>query len=283
MVTSPHPRPATDQSSDPSGRSTPARPAHVADLLRLLVREPGRPRVTWYGDDGERVELSGAVLENWVAKTTNLLVEEFDAGPGTTVVLDLPVHWRQVLWALASWRVGATVVIDTQIGTAAEGAGVERAGAGVVVTTRPDAWQGPTPGAAAGRPVDLVAVALPALARRFDGDLPPGAVDAASAVMTYGDQVGWAPDPDLAEDALRDGRDVVVHGSLVGPARPGATPGARVLLRGDGEPAQTLRAVLDVLADDGSVVLLSADRTRTLDDDPAATDRLVASERVTGS
>src|SRR5688572_18938796 len=104
MVTTPH-----AGASDVDARGN--RPSHVADLLRLITRDPGRPRLTWYGDDGERVELSGAVLENWVNKTTNLLVEEFDAEPGTRVVIDLPVHWRTVVWALAVWRVGATAVL----------------------------------------------------------------------------------------------------------------------------------------------------------------------------
>ena len=63
-------------------------------LLARLTADPGRPRLTWYGDDGERVELSGHVLDNWVTKTANLLVEEYQAGPLTRVLLDLPVHWR---------------------------------------------------------------------------------------------------------------------------------------------------------------------------------------------
>ncbi|MEK8228049.1 hypothetical protein NKG05_21105 [Oerskovia sp. M15] len=44
------------------------------------------------------MELSGAVLHNWINKTVNLLVEEFDAAPGTRVLLDLPSHWRAIVW-----------------------------------------------------------------------------------------------------------------------------------------------------------------------------------------
>ncbi|NKY41606.1 TIGR03089 family protein, partial [Cellulomonas septica] len=119
--------------------------ATIAELLALVTRNPGRPRLTWYSADGERVELSGAVLENWVNKTTNLLVEELDAGPGTRVLLDLPGHWRTVVWALATWRCGACVVVGD-------------GEADVVVTSRPAAH--------AGTSAHLVAVALPALARR---------------------------------------------------------------------------------------------------------------------
>ena len=39
---------------------------------------------------GGGTELSGRVLENWVAKTANLLVEELDAAPGSTIALRAP-------------------------------------------------------------------------------------------------------------------------------------------------------------------------------------------------
>ena len=67
-------------------------PTTTSDVLNLLQREPGRPRLTWYGDGPERIELSGAVLANWVAKTTNLLVEELDAAAGETADDAMEVH-----------------------------------------------------------------------------------------------------------------------------------------------------------------------------------------------
>ncbi|QZN87599.1 TIGR03089 family protein [Cellulomonas sp. C5510] len=236
--------------------------------MSALLTEPGRPRVTWYGPDGERIELSGAVLDNWVSKTTNLLVEELDAGPGTTVRVDLPPHWRSLVWTLAAWRVGATVLPpDAPDGD-------------VVVTDRPDA--------AAPRDAAVVAVALPALARRFDGDLPAGALDAAASVMTYGDVVGWAPEVEPQREALAGGADGTVrHADLlataVGAAEQGpaaGVPGARALLEvGDDRttaPATAL-AVLGVLAGGGSVVLLRPEPG----DDAARADRIAATERVT--
>lgn len=262
MVTAPHPPAPRDD-----------RPTHVADLLRLLTREPGRPRLTWYGDDGERVELSGAVLENWVNKTTNLLVEEFDAGPGTRVVLDLPTHWRTVVWALAAWRVGATVVLAPTDDDGTPGDGTTRPD--VVVTTRPDRW--------AGTRAELVAVALPALARRFDGDLPPGAIDAASAVMTYGDQLAWVPAVDLRAPAVETAAGTLLqHAELV---RSGA--GGRVLLESPGPEARgdqatdVLLAALGTWSAGGSVVLLSAAAGDALAASPDRTRRLVDGEGVT--
>lgn len=247
-------------------------PTTVADLLDHLARAGGSPRLTWYGGEGERVELSGAVLANWVTKTTNLLVEELDLGPSGRLRLDLPTHWRSVVWALAAWRTGACVL--TRPGGPA---------ADVVVTDRP----GEHPDAAA-----LVAVALPALARRFDGDLPAGTIDAAGAVMTYGDVLGWAPTPVPTDPALDDGTTVLTHADLLAGATAGDAPGGasapagqRVLLlegrAGAEDLAATLRTALTILAADGSVVLLNGAAADGLEAAPGARDRLVQTERVT--
>lgn len=213
----------------------------IGSLLTKLTREPGRPRITWYGPDSERVELSGAVLENWVNKTTNLLVEEFDAGPGTRVLLDLPGHWRTVVWALAVWRVGACVVLE----------GPQRAAVDVVVTTRPQCHAGAT---------DLVAVALPALARLYDGDLPAGAIDAAAAVMTYGDAVGWTPAIEDSAPALVAGSGpAVTHAGLLDASRsPRPSARSRAMLTAPTAlgSSNAVLAVLGLLAGDGSVVLV---------------------------
>jgi uncharacterized protein (TIGR03089 family) len=240
-------------------------PSSVADVLTLVTSDPGRPRLTWYAAGGERIELSGAVLTNWVSKTTNLLVEEFDAGPGVRIGLDLPAHWRTVVWALAAWRCGAAVVL---------GGG----DSDIVVTDRPASYPAAD---------QLVAVALPGLARRFDGELPAGAIDAASAVMTYGDVIGWAPDVDPAAAALDAEGTSATHTGLLPWAVDGSpTPdGARVLLPAGadrtGDVVALLRQVLGALAGGGSVVVLGASVASELAGDPARRERLVASERVT--
>lgn len=234
-------------------------PIDVTQLLARLLREPGRPRITWYGGGGERVELSGAVLVNWVSKTANLLVEEFDAAPGARVLLDLPAHWRALVWALGTWRTGACVVPADPAGAA-----VDEGTADVVVTSRPEAHPG----------ADVVAVALPALARRFDASLPPGAIDAAAAVMTYGDVVGWAPETDPGAPALPGATFSGLFSGLV-PALGGDDPGARVLRRVDTGPvpAAVLRDWLGVLALDGSLVVVR-------DGADVDVDRVVSDERV---
>jgi len=87
-------------------------PATPADLLAAALRNaPAAPLITYYDDTtGERVELSAATLANWVAKTANLLQDEFDVGPGSTVALALPVHWPTAAVLLAVWSCGATVL-----------------------------------------------------------------------------------------------------------------------------------------------------------------------------
>jgi uncharacterized protein (TIGR03089 family) len=85
----------------------------AALLATARDRDPARPLVTHYDDaTGERVELSATTLDNWVAKTANLLQDEFDVGPGSTVAVALPVHWQTAAVLLGIWSCGATV-LDT--------------------------------------------------------------------------------------------------------------------------------------------------------------------------
>jgi len=234
-------------------------------LLARLVAGGGAPRLTWYAAGGERIELSGAVLGNWVTKTANLLVEEFDVGPESTLTLDLPAHWRSITWALAAWRVGACVDV--------------RAGEGdVVVTADPERWAG------VGR--DVVAVSLAPLARSFGAPLPAGVVDAAASVMTYGDVLGYAPPIDPAAPALvhADGPGgTVAHADLLAWALAGPAVAldarARTLLVAR-EPAAFLRDSTATWAREGSVVAVTTDVAALAASDPDRWERLVAGERV---
>ena len=80
-------------------------------LAAALRRAPAAPLVTSYDDvSGERTELSATTLANWVAKTANLLQEEFDVGPGSTVAVALPVHWQTAAVLLGTWSCGAAVL-----------------------------------------------------------------------------------------------------------------------------------------------------------------------------
>ncbi len=76
--------------------SSAAMPDDIARVLAGAVRrDPTRPLLTWYDDaTGERTELSGATLANWVAKTANLLVDGVGLGPGDRAGVLLPPHWQ---------------------------------------------------------------------------------------------------------------------------------------------------------------------------------------------
>src|SRR3954464_14016162 len=86
-------------------------PEPAALLANVRTRNPSGPLLTHYDDaTDERVELSATTLDNWVAKTANLLQDEFDVGPGSTVAVALPVHWQTAAVLLAVWSCGATVL-----------------------------------------------------------------------------------------------------------------------------------------------------------------------------
>ena len=81
------------------------------DQLLRASADPSQPLVTYYDmATGERVELSTTTTANWVAKTSNFLVDDLDAGPGTRLRIGLPSHWLTTVWILSAWNVGAAIV-----------------------------------------------------------------------------------------------------------------------------------------------------------------------------
>jgi len=81
----------------------------------LLSSSPARPLLTHYDDAAQtRIELSGATLANWAAKTANWLVEEFDVEVGDPVCVRLPTHWQTAGVLLGAFWAGAHVVTDPQ-------------------------------------------------------------------------------------------------------------------------------------------------------------------------
>lgn len=151
-----------------------------------LARSGAYPRLTWTCAP-ERLELSGHVLANWAVKVANLLEQEGCAGGGARVVLDLPVHWRTVTWALGVWLAGSCVVAHAD----------DPSDADLLVTDDPARWRTEL---AAGLPV--VAVPLPSFALRWPGDLPAGVLDGAADVAGQPDQLGPLAPADLTDPAL---------------------------------------------------------------------------------
>lgn len=207
------------------------------DVLATMRREdPARPRITCYDDTpgptaGERIELSAKVLANWVNKAANALQDEWDLGPGSTVRLALPAHWRSLYWALATWSVGATVVLDDEP-------------ADLLVTDDParlDRFTSPA-----------VLVTLAGLARSAAAPVPPGVMDEARELSTFADQFSAWDEGSPSDAALRAGGEDTAYGSVV-PHREWPR-GVRVHTVAD-HLAELLPDALGAWALDGSVVL----------------------------
>ncbi|OMH31404.1 TIGR03089 family protein [Tersicoccus sp. Bi-70] len=216
------------------------------DLDRALASAGPAPRLVWYGSAGERIELSGAVLLNWAAKTANLLVEECDVDPGTAVGLDLPVHWRTLAIALGAWQTGAvlhTGAVDGAVAVYIGGAPAEDG------TMRAD---------------HDVVVALGTLDLAWPGRLPADVLDYAAMVRAFGDGFGGTPATGPLE-LRRDGEPVALSASET------AGAGTRALDPALGVTGTLVAAVGAWL--DGAAVLIT-DKT------DGVTDAVLASERA---
>ena len=79
-------------------------------LDRALRADAARPYITYVDPTaGARVELSGTTLDNWVAKTANLLRDEFGLEAGDTAFLAPTHHWLTPVFLLGAWRAGVAV------------------------------------------------------------------------------------------------------------------------------------------------------------------------------
>ena len=144
-------------------------PQAFAEAVR---RDPTAPLLTWYDDaTGDRTELSGATLDNWVSKTANLLIDGLGLGRGDTAAVLLPPHWQ----------------------TAAIVLGVSTAGLAADLGNRPQPVD--RVAAAAGwASGDRYATGLLPLAMPLR-EVPPGFVDYVTDVRNYGDHFRGEPVP----------------------------------------------------------------------------------------
>ncbi len=241
-------------------------------LTTLRTVQATSPRLTWYGPDGERVELSGKVLDNWVAKTANYVVDELDAGPGSVIDIDMPAHWRSLCWVLAAWQAGAAVSYGPGTGMNHD----------VTVTTGPLAAE---PGSPGPRPL-TVAVALGALEMRWAGNLPAGVLDYAAEVRARGDVFVSFAEPtgtdvavvgsDSADPAAALGAATlgsITFGSLLGGYAHPTERSERVLLPAEDGLETAVRNALGIFSAGGSVVLMHPS--------VPVTERLLSAERIT--
>jgi uncharacterized protein (TIGR03089 family) len=214
-------------------------PTPASVLAEILRADPAGPRVTFYEDtpgpsQGERIELSGKVLANWVSKAGNALQDEYDIGPGSTVRLRLPPHWRALYWAMAVWSVGGT--LELVAGPAPD----------LLICDDPETAATLDPAAG-----DVILVTLGALARSYPGPVPAGAMDEARELATYGDRFTAMADPAPDDLALIVDGAQTTYAAVV--PRRDWPAGSRVSLTGD--LAQVLESALAAWAANGSVVL----------------------------
>lgn len=187
------------------------------------------PAIVYYGP-GERIELSGKVAANHVAKIANYLADEVELIPGSRVVLDLPAHWKTIVWALGAMVAGGNVVIgrerieDHEPDT-------------VVVTNNPS-----------GIKVDdgdtIVALNLASLAFSWDGDLDSDVHDGAAEVMSHPDTL------------LVSGLDTDSNASFYAKVLPDAPSDERVAIHLPGV-LPLLATAYPVLADGHTLVVIT--------------------------
>src|SRR3954466_15202537 len=128
----------------------------------IVAKDPSLPFLTFYDDaTGERTELSGATLANWVSKTANLLVDGCGLGPGDVAAVRLPPHWQTAAVLLGAWTAGLSVAHGEPTGAGADGELAWRAGAE----------------AGAAGPADLFVLGLAPMGLPMRGGVPDGFAD----------------------------------------------------------------------------------------------------------
>jgi uncharacterized protein (TIGR03089 family) len=219
-------------------------------------RDPAQPLLTWYDDaSGERVELSGLTLGNWVAKTANLLVDGCGLGTGDTATVALPPHWQTAGVLLGCWSAGLSV---------------EPAGDVIFASTAVES-------AAADRfLLGLAPMGLP-----IRGPLPPGWLDYVAEVRGHGDHFRPVA-PVRAADAALAGE---THASLLARATAraaelGIPARGRVLIDAGAfaDPVDWLVAPLAV----GASIVLCKDLDETARAGRAAAEHAVVSAPLRG-
>ena len=232
-------------------------PRTFADAVR---RDPAAPLLTWYDDaSGDRTELSGATLDNWVSKTANLIVDGLGLGPGDTAAVLLPPHWQAAAILLGISAAGVAVDLG------AEPAPVDALFTSADALSRAAAW------ATGDRFVTgLLPLAMPMR------EVPPGFVDYVTEVRNHGDHFRGGPvgpDDTALAAPVRLSHLGVLRTAAGRATELGVTAGDRVLIdtRAYPDPIDWLFTPLAA----GASIVLCADL------DPAKVAGRVDSEKVT--
>jgi uncharacterized protein (TIGR03089 family) len=229
----------------------------IVDVLAAAVRrDPTTPLLTWYDDaSGDRTELSGATLDNWVSKTANMLVDGLGLDHDDTVAVLLPPHWQTAAVLFAAWSAGLVRMDRPQPVS--------------VLFTTPDRTESAAGWATGDRYVTgLLPLAMPLR------KAPPGYADYVVEVRNFGDH--FRPIQPVSDDdrATAELSHLALHRIATQRAGElGIVAGDRVLVdaRVYPDPADWLLAPLVA----GASVVLCGNL------DPASVDGRAASEKVT--
>ena len=230
----------------------------VLDILRReRTRDGARPFITWYGEQGARVELSVATVELWIAKTANFLQDGLAAQPGGVAAVALPQHWLTPAIWWACWHNGlvlAPLAPDAELPVDADLLIVPAHRAGEAASLAPD----------------VIAVSTEPMGGRIRGELAGGVVDFGTDVPGYDDRFTAYSPVDPAAPALRcDGRDL--SAAQLAAEATAFEPGARILMALPWHTTAGVLAVVGTLAAGGSLVVGTTDS------------QAVAAERITGT
>jgi len=218
----------------------------IERFATAAAEDPARPLLTWYDDaTGDRTELSGATLDNWVSKTANLLVDGLGLGPGDRAGLLLPPHWQTAAVRLGAWAAGLDVTN-------------EKIPVDVIFASADRVGEAAERGATERFVLGLAPMALPMRT------VPSGFVDYVAEVRGFGDR--FTPYPDQSDGGL-------VERAAARAAELGLEAGDRVLVDAVKHP-DPLDWLLAPLAAGATLVLCG-----TLD--PAKLDDRSAAEKVT--
>jgi uncharacterized protein (TIGR03089 family) len=209
-----------------------------------VAADPTRPLLTYYNDGtGERTELSGATLDNWVAKTANMLVDGYGLGPGDRAAVVLPPHWQTAAVLLGCWSAGLIVAhLESSVSDSP-------ADVGFVTADRLDAVRAPERFV-----LGLAPMAMPMR------EVPESFTDYVVEVRGYGDRFSAYP---------RKDREDLVRRATERAAALGVRRGARVLVDA-ARHADPLDWLLAPLVSGASIVLCGALDGRLLADRVAA-------------
>ena len=241
----------------------------ISELFaRALARDPAGPLLTYYDDaSGDRTELSATTLDNWVAKTANMLTDGLDLDNGSSIAVVLPPHWQTAGILLGAWSSGHRVVDYPDVDSADDPDAVFCTEADLV--------------AYADVRCDVVGLSLDPWGRGLS-EKWRRIIDYAQEIGLYGDQFRAATPVDPTAPALTAGSIVLTHEGLAGAAvqmadRLGMTAGGRIMISRDlALEAGPVSWLLAPLAAGSSIVLVT----------DANSDRLPAraeSEKVTAT